>query len=65
MMKSSTRVRETTASIGGGATGGALAHLTKQQKLRIETEARPLVTAGSRSRRSSKLAKSAGSSGTR
>ena len=41
-MKSSMRGYETNASVGGG-TVGALAHLTKQQKQRIEAEAKPLV----------------------
>ena len=43
IMKSSLKGHETNVSVGAGGTVGALAHLTKQQKQRIEAEARPLV----------------------
>ena len=42
-MKSSLKAPEATVSGGAGGTVSALAHLTKQQKLRIEAEAKPLV----------------------
>jgi hypothetical protein len=42
-MKTNVKTQEATNSVGAGGTGGALAHLTKQQKQRIEAEAKPLV----------------------
>jgi len=42
-MKSSIKGANTNASVGPGGTVGALAHLTKQQKAKIEAEAKPLV----------------------
>lgn len=38
-----TSIKDATVSAGAGGTVGALAHLTKQQKMRIEAEAKPLV----------------------